>query len=142
MGEARGHGYRGETRLFLFQNLHRYFLYFALLFIVILTIDGIRACIGPEGFRVTVGSLVLLANAALLGIFTFSCNSLRHLVGGGRDNFTGSCGQVCFRLWRGVSALNKHHAFWAWVSLFGVGFADFYVWMVSSGRLHDPVLIG
>ena len=67
---------------------------------------------------------------------------LAHPSARGRDRFTGSCGQICFRLWRGVSALNKHHAFWAWVSLFGVGFADFYVWMVSSGRLHDPVLIG
>ena len=26
--------------------------------------------------------------------------------------------------------------FWAWASLFSVGFADFYVWMVASGSDH------
>jgi hypothetical protein len=26
---------------------------------------------------------------------------------------------------------------WAWVSLFSVAFADFYVWMVASGRITD-----
>jgi hypothetical protein len=25
----------------------------------------------------------------------------------------------------------------AWLSLFSVGFADFYVWMVASGRIID-----
>ena len=25
----------------------------------------------------------------------------------------------------------------AWLSLFSVGFADFYVWMVASGRISD-----
>jgi hypothetical protein len=47
VGEARGHNYRGETRILLFQNLHRYFLYLALVFLVILTIDVIHACIWP-----------------------------------------------------------------------------------------------
>jgi hypothetical protein len=27
--------------------------------------------------------------------------------------------------------------FWAWTSLFGVTFADLYVWMVASGRITD-----
>jgi hypothetical protein len=26
---------------------------------------------------------------------------------------------------------------WAWTSLFMVGFADFYVWMIASGRWAD-----
>src|SRR6516165_3482823 len=33
-GLRRGKGYRGETRLLSFQNLHRYFLYLALIFLV------------------------------------------------------------------------------------------------------------
>src|SRR3954470_21923803 len=47
VGEVRGHGYKGETRLFLFQNLHRYFLYFALIFLVLLAIDVVHSCIWP-----------------------------------------------------------------------------------------------
>src|SRR5947209_1060583 len=36
-GVPRGPAYKGETKLLLFQNLHRYFLYFALIFLVILS---------------------------------------------------------------------------------------------------------
>src|SRR5438874_4495504 len=47
VGEPRGHNYRGETRLFLFQNLHRYFLYLALIFLVLLATDVVYSCIWP-----------------------------------------------------------------------------------------------
>jgi hypothetical protein len=145
VGEPRK-GYHGETRLLLFQNLHRYFLYFALVFLVILTLDVIHACLWPtpEGgltFGASLGTLVLAANTLLLSMYTFSCHSLRHLVGGNVDCF--SCvalGQVRYKLWRGASMLNQNHMFWAWTSLFMVGFADFYVWMVASGRWSDPTV--
>jgi hypothetical protein len=144
VGEARGHGYRGETGLFLFQNVHRYFLYLALVFLVLLTIDVVLSCIWPAAggsasFGVSVGSLVLAANTTLLTLYTFSCHSLRHLVGGNIDCF--SCvagGRARHRMWTGASALNRHHMLWAWTSLFSVGFADFYVWMVASGTWADP----
>jgi hypothetical protein len=137
VGEAR-HGYRGETRLFLFQNLHRYFMYLALVFLVILAIDVVHACIWPDGFGISVGTLVLSANVLLLGGYTLGCHSLRHLVGGGVDCF--SCvamGQARYRMWSGVSMFNSKHMQWAWCSLFMVGFADFYVWMVASGNWTD-----
>lgn len=144
VGEARGHSYRGETRLFLFQNLHRYFLYFALIFLVILTIDVIHACLWPTEsggltFGMSLGTLVLAANTTLLSLYTFSCHSLRHLIGGSVDCF--SCvafGHTRQRLWSAASLLNRKHMLWAWISLFMVGFADFYVWMVASGRFADP----
>jgi hypothetical protein len=147
VGEARGHSYRGETRILLFQNLHRYFLYFALIFLVILAIDVVHALIWPADgggntFGVSVGTLVLAANVTLLSLYTFSCHSLRHLVGGNVDCF--SCvalGQLRHRLWKGTSALNEHHMLFAWTSLFTVGFADFYVWMVASGRFTDVRII-
>jgi hypothetical protein len=147
VGESRGHGYRGETRLFLFQNVHRYFLYLALVFLVILAIDVVHACIwpAPQGgstFGVSLATLVLAANVTLLTLYTFSCHSLRHLVGGSVDCF--SCvalGQLRYRAWRGASALNKNHMLFAWLSLFSVGFADFYVWMVASGRITDLRLL-
>jgi hypothetical protein len=142
VGEARGHAYRGETRLFLFQNLHRYFLYLALIFLVILSIDVVYACIWPAAggntFGFSVGTLVLVANVVLLTLYTFSCHSLRHLVGGNVDCF--SCvalGSVRHGLWNKVSTLNKNHMLWAWMSLFMVAFADFYVWMIASGRITD-----
>ena len=142
VGEARGHKYKGETFVLLFQNLHRYFLYFALAFLVILSIDTIRTMIGPDGFQITVGTLVLAMNTTLLSMYTFSCHSLRHLIGGKIDCF--SCvafGKSRHKMWKGVSRLNENHMLWAWLSLFGVGFTDFYVWMVASGRITDFKII-
>jgi hypothetical protein len=142
VGEPRNQ-YAGETRLLLFQNIHRYFLYVALVFIVILGYDAIESFIWPTAdgghtFGVSVGSIVLTTGATLLAGYTFSCHSLRHLVGGNIDCF--SCvagGQMRYKLWKGTTRLNEHHMLWAWTSLFGVTLADLYVWMVASGRIHD-----
>ena len=141
VGEGRK-GYRGETRLFLFQNLHRYFLYVALIFLILLLIDVVHAMIWHQPdrstFGVSVGTLVLLANVTLLGLYTFSCHSFRHLIGGNIDCF--SCakfGQARYNAWKRVSWLNKRHMLFAWTSLFMVGFTDFYVWMVSRGTITD-----
>src|SRR5262249_36198563 len=132
-GFQRGPAYKGETRLLLFQNLHRYFLYFALIFLVILSIDVIHSCHWPDGFGVSAGSLVLAANTTLLTLSTFSCHSLRHLVGGRVDCFSRApFGNSRHRLWSWVSVLNRNHMGWAWASLFMVAFADFYVWMVAT----------
>lgn len=142
VGEFSGRKYRGETRLLILQNVHRYFFYFAVVFCVILTIDAIHACLWPDGFGISIGTLVLAANAALLTLYTFSCHSFRHLIGGNVDCF--SCvrfGQSRYKLWRSVSTINENHMFWAWTSLFMVGFSDFYVWMVASGNLTDFRLI-
>jgi hypothetical protein len=145
VGEPRDE-YHGETRLLLFQNLHRYFLYLALAFLVILGIDAVHSALWPTAgggltFGVSVGTLVLIANVVLLSLYTFSCHSLRHLVGGNVDCF--ECvagGRARLKLWKGVSVLNKDHMLWAWTSLVMVAFADFYVWMVAAGRIVDPVL--
>jgi hypothetical protein len=145
VGEPRDE-YKGETRLLLFQNIHRYFLYIAIVFIFILGYDAIHSFIWPSGdgftFGVSVGSLVLTLGATLLALYTFSCHSLRHLVGGNVDCF--SCvrgGQARYKAWRGVTRLNEHHMFWAWTSLFVVTLADLYVWLVASGRITDIRII-
>lgn len=143
VGEPRD-AYKGETRVLLFQNLHRYFMYLAIGFIAILSIDVIHACIWPaqsgEGhtFGMSVGTVVLAATTTALGVYTFSCHSFRHLIGGKVDCF--SCvafGDVRYNAWKGVSLLNQHHMTWAWISLFFVGFADVYVWMIASGTITD-----
>jgi hypothetical protein len=141
-GFKRGRDYKGETRLLLFQNLHRYFLYVALIFLCLLGYDVILSCRWPDGFGLSVGTLVLAANVTLLTLYTTSCHSFRHLVGGRLDRFSRTpSGQLLFRLWSWATALNKQHMLWAWTSLFSVGFADFYVWMVASKTITDFRLI-
>lgn len=146
VGEGRKK-YSGETRLFLFQNLHRYFLYVAIAFLVLLFIDVVHAAMWPReaggySFGISVGTLVLLMNVVLLGLYTFSCHSFRHLIGGNVDCY--SCvkfGKQRYKAWKGVSLINKKHMWFAWLSLFWVGFTDFYVWMVAMGTWTDIRII-
>ncbi len=130
--------YRGETFLLLFQNLHRYALYAAVVFIFILTYDALISFFRGGRLGVGVGSVVLVINAVLLAAYTFGCHSLRHLAGGRMDCF--SCDGVVsprHRVWRGISWLNARHMQFAWLSLFWVGFTDFYIRMVSMGVIPD-----
>lgn len=131
--------YTGEQRFpFLLQNLHRYSLYAALVFIVILTYDALKSFFFDDGFHVNVGSLVFVINVVLLGLYTFSCHSWRHMIGGSVDCY--SCDVMTktrYGLWKRFTFLNERHAWFAWLSLFGVGLTDFYVWMVSSGAFTD-----
>jgi len=138
VGAAPQKRYRGETALLLFQNLHRYALYIAIAYIVILSYDAYLAFWRDGRFGIGVGTLVLLINPILLGAYTFGCHSFRHLIGGQLNCFTcDQVSQVRHGLWRRVSWLNGRHMLWAWVSLVWVGFADVYVRLVSMGVLHD-----
>jgi hypothetical protein len=143
VGESRPHRYSGETRFpFILQNLHRYFLYLALIFLIILWYDAVRAFWFDGSFGIGVGSLVLLANIVLLSFYTFSCHSLRHIVGGKLDCF--SCvtlGGPRHTAWRWTSFLNEHHMLFAWLSLFSVGLADLYIRLVATGTIRDLRLL-
>ena len=148
VGESRAQGYCGELKFpFVLQNLHRYFLYAAMVILVILWVDVVKACIfadrdGSHYFAIAGGSLAILASTATLSLYTFSCHSLRHLIGGKLDCF--SCavaGGPRQKAWSIVSVLNEHHMGWAWVSLFAVCFADLYVRLCSMGMISDPMLI-
>lgn len=145
VGEPRD-SYKGETRLLLFQNLHRYFLYLALAFLVLLWHDAWKACFPVElggRFGISVGTLVLTMNATLLSLYTFSCHSLRHLVGGKLDCFSCSASnQARHGVWGVVSRLNEMHMFWAWTSLFGVALTDLYVWGVAQQWWRKIILVG
>jgi hypothetical protein len=129
--------YKGETGFLLFQNLHRYALYPALLYIPILYADGFAALFKDGKLGVGVGTLVLLINATLLAGYTFGCHSFRHLVGGKHDCM--SCGKqtVRYGLWKRASWLNERHMRFAWMSLFWVAFTDVYVRLVSMGVVRD-----
>ena len=139
VGEPR-HNYRGERKFpLIIQNIHRYFLYLALLFIVILAYDAYEAFHFSDGIGVGVGTIILCMNVLLLGSYTLGCHSLRHLVGGRNDTLSNK--PVQFALWRFVSKLNGRHMMFAWFSLFWVGFSDVYVRLCSMGIFTDYRLL-
>jgi len=130
--------YQGETRLFVFQNLHRYAMYTALVFNCILTYDAIQSFFYNGSFGVGVGSIVLTINATLLAFYTFGCHSLRHLIGGRLDCFTcDGTTRMGGHAWNFGTFFNERHMKIAWLSLGWVMFTDVYVRMVSTGRWVD-----
>lgn len=134
--------YAMETRFpFVLQNLHRLFLYLAFIPLAFLWIDGFLSLRHDGEWRLGLGGVLLFVNAILLAGYTFSCHSLRHLVGGSLDCF--SCSRrrrVRYGLWQRLTALNQNHAVWAWASLFSVVGADLYVRLLGLGLFADPAL--
>src|SRR5215216_186950 len=127
VGEPRK-SYLGErTFPLILQNVHRYFLYIALLFLVMLSYDVWKALWFPRAgggteFGIGVGTLLLAANVVFLSCYTLGCHSVRHMVGGYLD-------EISKRPARKVaydcsSCLNRWHMRWAWTSLISVAFAD------------------
>jgi len=145
VGEPRN-GYRGENSFpLIIQNVHRYFLYFALIFLVFLSYDVWKAmwftdpATGRTEFGIGVGTLLLATNVVLLGGYTLGCHSLRHLVGGYLDRL--SAAPVRKKAYDCASCLNRGHMRWAWSSLIMVAFCDIYVRMLSMGVWTDWRLI-
>jgi len=139
-GVADAHGkYTGETRFpLVLQNVHRYFFLLGLVFNVILTIDAVVAfrLPGQGTFGVSIGTLVLVANAALLWMYSLSCHAARHLCGGGVRSF--SAHPIRYRLWKLLTPLNARHMQLAWVSLVFVALTDLYIRLVAAGVFSDP----
>ena len=156
VGEPRK-TYWGENRLpLILQNLHRYFMYIILVFMVLLTWDALQAFWWPTNrhgellpsggqFGIGLGTIIMVINVLCLAAFTFGCNSVRHLVGGRLNCF--SCPKnpenlrLGYKLWRWSSLFNEHHMEWAWISLFTVGFTDLYIRMCSMGIWTDLRII-
>jgi hypothetical protein len=141
VGEPRGTHYWGERWFpLVLQNVHRYFAYIALLFIIILSYDvwlGTRwpSAGGGTEFGIGVGTLVMFVNVLLIAAYTFGCHSLRHLFGGRRDELSQApISEACYKC---SSALNRRHMPFAWFSLFSVGLTDVYIRLCSMGVLTD-----
>jgi len=143
VAELRGTGYRGETAFpLILQNLHRYLFYITGVYLIFLWADVVHACNFDGSFGVGVGTLVILANTTALTLYSFSCHSLRHLIGGNLDCFSCSAvNRVRHGAWKRASALNEHHMLFAWLSFVTVCSADLYVRLVASGVIHDPRLL-
>ena len=131
-------GYSGETRFpLIFQNLHRWFLYASALVAVVLTFDVVIAFRDPahEWGHMGLGTLIMAINVALIWLYTLSCHSCRHIVGGRLRHF--SQHPLRYRAWTLVSKLNRSHALWAWLSLFSVALTDFYIYLLAAGHISD-----
>lgn len=156
VGEPRK-SYWGENHWpLLLQNLHRYFMYFAVIFLVLLWWDALSAFWWPTEyggglresggqFGVGLGTLIMVLNCVFLSGYTFGCHSLRHLLGGRLNCFTCVNNpnrlRTGFKLWKFSTWFNERHMLWAWLSLCSVGFTDFYIRMCASGAWSDPRLI-
>ena len=87
VGEPRK-SYWGEKSFpLIIQNIHRYFMYLALVFLIFLLSDVWRAlwftdAAGKTHFGLGLGTIILALNVFLLGGYTMGCHSLRHLIGG------------------------------------------------------------
>ena len=140
VGEPRKTYWGERTLPLILQNVHRYFLYFAILFIAILSYDAWRglwfpAPGGGTQFGIGLGSIILIFNPILLALYTFGCHSFRHLIGGGKDVLADSpVRRSCYEC---VSGLNRRHMLWAWVSMFYVGFVDLYIRLCAKGIWTD-----
>jgi hypothetical protein len=144
VGESGKRNYKGETAFpFILQNVHRYFLYLAVIFLAFLWHDVyeaffFRGRLGLLEFGVGVGSLIMLANVSLLSLYTLSCHSLRHLAGGKLDCFSCTAfGPPRHTAWTWLSFLNDRHMRFAWASLISVGLTDFYIRSVAAGVIKD-----
>jgi hypothetical protein len=139
VGEPRKSYWGEQTLPLIMQNVHRYFLYAALAFIVILSYDVWLACWFKDAagwkFGVGVGTLLMAVNVVLIALYTCGCHSLRHLIGGGRDALSAS--PVSHKLYNCVTCLNGRHMLWAWCSLFSVALTDLYIRQCASGAIHD-----
>jgi hypothetical protein len=141
VGEPRK-SYLGENSFpLILQNIHRYFLYFALLFLIVLWRDVWTAlwfvdpATGATTFGIGLGTLVLAANTTLLTGYTLGCHSFRHLIGGRLDRFSKHPTQL--KLYDTACRFNCNHSKWAWASLFSVALADLHVRLCSMGVIAD-----
>jgi len=138
VGEPRK-SYWGERKWpLLLQNSHRYFLYLALLFLLLLVHDAWNSMWfmvnGVKQFQIHLGTIIMIVDPILLGGYTLGCHSLRHLVGGRKDVMGGARKKT----YDCVTCLNGVHMKWAWFSLFWVMFTDIYVRMSAMGIwTHD-----
>jgi hypothetical protein len=134
VGEPRG-GYRGEKKFpLVIQNIHRYFLYVAMLFALLLTWDAIHSFRDTNGEwgHMGLGTVILLINAALIWAYTLSCHSCRHITGGRLKHF--SAHPVRYRAWTLISKLNARHTLLAWASLVWLVVADAVGRVAAGGR--------
>jgi hypothetical protein len=140
-GEPRTNYWGEQSFPLVLQNVHRYFLYIAVLFLFILSYDVWLALWFPDPatgaleFGIGLGTVLLGVNVVLLSGYTLGCHVMRHLAGGSYDEV--SKHPICDRAYACSSALNYRHQLFAWMSLFSVALADVYIRLCSMGIWSD-----
>jgi len=117
------------------QNIHRYFFWLILPIVIIHWYDVALAFRFADGWGLGVGTLVMLADATFLSLYTFSCHACRHICGGHVNTF--SRAPVRRALWQWVSRINLSHGVWFWLALGTIILADLYVYLLSLGTIVD-----
>lgn len=138
--EFKGREYTGETRFFRLENLHRYFVYFAVAILPFFYYDLYLSMAYQPGFTLTLGGLLLIVNTAFVTLYTFSCHAIRHLVGGNIDCF--SCQHnTRNKIFNGQTLLNNHHETFAWLSLTMFFLVDLFIRATMAGVIPNIVLL-
>lgn len=138
VGHLGGENYGGETSFPLkLQNMHRYFFYVATIVLLFLWKDVFETIFYNGGVHFSLITTIMLINCLFLSGYSFGCHACRHLVGGNLDCFSCPQAKSHYSAWKFVTKLNEHHQLWAWISLFSVGFTDFYIRQHSLGIFPD-----
>lgn len=138
--DPKGREYTGETRLFRFENFHRYFMYFAVAILPFFFYDIYVSFTYQGGFTLTIGGILLIVNTTFATLYTFSCHAVRHLVGGNTDCY--SCShQTKRKLFNGQTKINVHHETYAWLSLTMFFFVDLFIRATVAGVIPNFVLL-
>ncbi|MDP9409248.1 MAG: succinate dehydrogenase, partial [Actinomycetota bacterium] len=77
-----------------------------------------------------------------VSLYTFSCHSFRHLVGGNKDCYT--CvrgGNARRKLYNWVTRINLKHPQWAWYSLVSLLLTDIYLRLMQAGVISEYTII-
>ena len=137
---AEPHQTTGETVPALPAELHRFFFYSALVVSSINTYDALRAFKGVDGgFGIGLGTVIIVVNVAFLWLYTLSCHSCRHVVGGRLRHFFDT--RSATAPWTTVSRLNARHMELAWITLGTLMVTDGYIALVASGAFSDLRLV-
>ena len=141
--DSKARAYTGETSsVFKVENLHRYFLYVAIIILPFFYYDFYVSLTYAGVLILRLGSVLLLVNAILLTLYVFSCHSLRSLIGGRNDCF--SCmkaGTLRKKVYDKQSWINAHHEALAWISLLFIIFVDLYLRGLAAGMPIDFTLM-
>jgi hypothetical protein len=125
-------GYSGETRFpFVLMNVHRYLFWLSWPIIGFLSWDVFEAFRFRDGLGLGIGTIILFVNTVFFLLYSLSCHSCRHIVGGGLDAFSASPAR--YRLWRFVSRLNERHGAIALTSLTLIPVSDLYIRLMAHG---------
>jgi hypothetical protein len=141
VGEPRKSYWGEQSFPLVFQNVHRYFMWVAVLFLFLLSYDVWLAlwftdqATGATRFGIGLGTILLAVNVVLLSCYTLGCHAMRHIAGGVHDEV--SKHPFCDRAYACSTALNYKHQLFAWCSLFSVAFADVYIRLCSMGIWSD-----